>query len=145
MDEERNFQTPRGILLKMQATHLGKILFNLQFVAVAVMLASVLSFLFTAVYYVFLIAVTLLTLGAIYAIYPEFASWWAGGETLGNISVKLAASWQYAVPIVIALSAVSIALLCVDRTRKQTARIVISAVILALAVIILVIKLSAGE
>lgn len=139
-----DFKTPRSVLIRMQATHLGKILFNLQFVAVAVMLASVLSFLIVALYYFFLLAVTLLTLGGIYAIYPEFATLWSGGETLNNISVNLASGWQYIVPIVIAVSAVSVVLLSLDKTVKQTARISISSVICGLSVIVLIIKLCSG-
>lgn len=139
-----DFKTPRGVLAKMQATHFGKILFNLQFVAVAIMLASVLSFLIVALYYFFLLAVTLLTLGGIYAIYPEFASWWSGGETLNNIAVTLSSGWTYIVPIAIAVSAISVVMLSLDRTNKQTARIVISSVICALSVIILLVKLCTG-
>ena len=55
MEKPNAFKTPNGLLARMQAVRFGKILFNLQFVALAVMAASVLSCLFLAGYYIIII------------------------------------------------------------------------------------------
>lgn len=141
MENAKNFKTPKKTLVNMQVVHLGKILFNLQFIAVAVMFASVLSFLLPAIYYLMLLCISLLTLFTIYAAYPNFKNLWKGGETLTKIAEVMAQSWQYTIPIALALSVASIICLCFDRRQKHTARIVVSAVIAALAVFVLILKL----
>lgn len=142
--EELNYKTPNNLLVRMQITHLGKILFNLQFAAVAVMFASVMSFVLTAVYYIMLIAVSVFTIFSIYAWYPEFASWWKGGDTLGKITLVLAESWKYTVPIVLVLSIASIVCLSMDKNKKHTARIAVSVLVAVVAAVVLVMKLING-
>lgn len=141
MDEMRSYEMPPSNLARMQVVHFGKIAFNLQFVALAVMLASVVSFVVTGLYYVMLLFVSLLTLGFIYAVYPGFLSWWSGGETLAKITETMSQSFQYTIPILCALSIASIVCLCFDKYQKHIARIVISVIIFVLATIILVAKL----
>lgn len=145
--EEKGVQaepTPKNILVRMQVARFGKIAFNLQFLAVAVMAASVLSFLAMAVFYILLLAVTVVTLGLIFAAYPSFANLWSGGEVLGDIFNLLAPSWAYAVPVALALSATSIICLCFDYREKHVARISVSAVIAVISLIVLIIKLVGG-
>ena len=136
--------TPKSILVRMQVARLGKIAFNLQFLAVAVMAASVLSFLAMAVFYLLLLLITLLTLGLIYAAIPSLKDMWAGGAVLEGIFNTLAASWPYAIPAALALSVASIICLCFDYREKHVARITVSAVIAVLSLIVLIIKLVAG-
>lgn len=138
--ENTAFKTPKSVLARMQVVHLGKILSNLQFAAVAVMAASVLSFIVPAIYYIFLIAVSVLTLFSIFAWYPEFASWWGGGETLVKVAGALAESWKYTVPVLLVLAAGSIVCLCFDKQTKHTARIAFSAIFAVLALIVLALK-----
>lgn len=140
MENQKVYKTPSKTLARMQVVHLGKILFNLQFVAVAVMLASVLSFLMPAIYFLVLILITLLTLGMAFA-NPAFSSYWTGGEYLTHIAEVFAQSWQYTVPIVAVLAVLSIVCLCFDKTQKHTARITVSAIMCVLAVVVLVAKL----
>ena len=137
-------RTPKNILLRMQIARFGKITFNLQFLAVAFMAASVLSFLSVAVFYLFMLIITIATLGLIYVAYPSLMDLWSGGETLEAIFNTLAAGWTYAVPAAIALSVASIICLCFDYREKHVARISVSAVIAALSVIVLIIKLVGG-
>lgn len=125
----------------MQVVHFGKILFNMQFIAVAIMAASVLSFLFTAVYYLLLICAAFLSLFTLFA-NPTFQSLWAGGESLTAVASVLSQSWGYTVPIVIALSVGSIVCLCFDKNEKHTARIVVSAIVCVLALFVLFLKLA---
>lgn len=141
MENQRIYATPKKDLLGMQVVHFGKILFNLQFIAIAVMFASVVSLFLPVLYYLMLACVSLLTLFIIYAAYPEFASWWAGGETLMRAAAALADSWTYTVPITVVLAVGSIVCLCFDKREKQIGRIVASSVILVLAFVLLIVKL----
>lgn len=144
VENHNTMKTPHRVLIKMQLVHLGKILFNFEIVALCILFSSVLSFAITVVYYMFLIIVSLITLGLIYAIYPEISSWWSGGETLTNIAHTLAQSWKYTIPIVVALAIASIICLCFDRHRKHTGRIVASIIIGVIALVILVLQLIGG-
>lgn len=138
------FNTPKKVLLRMQLGRLGKILFGLQFNALSVIFASVLSAVAVVVFYFLMIAVTISTLGLIFAAYPDFANWWAGGEVLQNVFTALASSWTYVIPISIALAISSIICLCFDYREKHKARIVVSAIIGVLSVAVLIIKLVSG-
>lgn len=140
MGNEKTDKTPVKMLVGMQVVHFGKILFNLQFIVLAVMIASVLSFIIPAIYYVILFAIMLFTLFTVFLWYPEFSSWLSGGETMMRIAEDLAASWKYTVPIAAALAVAVIVCLCFDRQRKQTVRIVISALICVFAVIVFIYK-----
>ena len=140
MENQTTFKTPSDTLMRMQVVHLGKILFNMQFIAVAIMAASVLSFIIPAIYYLLLISIAMLSLFTLFA-NPSFVSLWSGGEALSQIATVLVESWQYTVPIVAVLSIASIICLCFDKNKKHTARIVVSSILCALAVIVLLIKL----
>lgn len=140
MENQKSFKTPRKTLIKMQVVHFGKIIFNLQFVALAIMVASVLSFIITAIYYILLICIAFLSLFTLFA-NPTFRSLWSGGEVLTNIASTLTQSWKYTIPIVAVLAISSIICLCFDENKKQVARIVISTIILVLSVLVLFLKI----
>lgn len=144
MENQKTFKTPTKTLVTMQVAHFGKILFNLQFLALAVMVASVLSFLLPVIYYLVLLFISLLTVFTIYAVNPNFASYWSGGETLTKVAAFMSQSWKYTVPIVLVLAALSIVCLSIDRSQKHTARIVGSSIIAVLAAVILIFKLING-
>lgn len=143
MENQETFKPPRSYLARMQVVHLGKILFNLQFLAVAVMVLSVLSYVFTVSYYLILIMAAFLTLFTLFAS-PAFRALWAGGETLNAFAEALAESWKFTVPIVAALSVAAIVCLCADKGERHIARIVVSAAICAIAVVILIFKLTSA-
>lgn len=140
MEKPNAFKTPNGLLARMQAVRFGKILFNLQFVALAVMAASVLSFLFVAAYYIVLIFITIITLFTLLG-NDTFLMLWSGGEVLVEVTEKLAYSWKFTVPIAMALSALSVACLCLDRYDKHGVRIAVSTTVFAASLIVLVVKL----
>lgn len=144
MENQITFKPSNKTLAKMQVVHLGKILFNLQFLALAVMTASVLSFLLPAIYYLILIAISLLTVFTIYVTNPNFASYWSGGEKLTRLAEIMAQSWKYTVPIVLVLAALSITCLIFDKSQKHTAKIIVSVVIAVLAAIVLILKIING-
>jgi len=140
MENQKTFKTPKSVLVRMQVVHLGKILFNMQFIAVAVMAASVLTFIMPAIYYILLVSVACLSLFTLFA-NPDFAALWSGGETLTKLAETLSLSWKYTVPIVAVLAIASIICLCFDKNKKHTARIVVSAIFCVLAIVVLLIKL----
>lgn len=141
MENRRTFKTPLKTLARMQVVHFGKILFGMQFIALAVMVASIVSAILPAIYYLLLICIALLTLFALFAD-PTFKAMWAGGETLTKIATVLMQSWKYTLTIVAVLSIASIVCLSFDKSKKQIARIVISSVILAIEIFILLAKLA---
>lgn len=140
MENQKFYKTPNKLLARMQVVHFGKILFNLQFIAVAIMIASVLSFIMPAIYYLMLICIAFLTFFTLFA-NPTFKSLWTGGETLTTIAEVLTQSWKYTVPIVAVLAVASIVCLCFDRNKKHPARIAISAIVCVLALVVLILKL----
>lgn len=141
MDNQRPYKTPKGTLAGMQVVHFGKILFNMQFVALAIMIASLISFVLPLIYYVLLASVTMLTLFLL-LLNPTFRALWAGGEVLTKIAEVMLESWKYTVPAVAILSIASIVCLCFDKQKNQTARIVVSAIFAVLSGIVLILKLS---
>lgn len=140
MEDRKTYRTPGKTLAMMQVVRFGKILFNMQFIAVAVMVASVLSFIIPAIYYIFLIAVLLLSLFTLLTD-PGFMAMLSGGETLIQITEVLSQSWKYTVPIVAVMSLASIVCLCLDKYTKHTARIVVASIMCVLSVLVLLLKL----
>lgn len=140
MENQKTFRTPSKTLARMQVVHLGKIVFNMQFIVLAIMLASVLTFIMPAIYYMLLICIGMLSLFILFA-NPTYRAFWKGGETLTKIADVLTRSWKYTVPIVLILAAVSIICLCFDKYKKHTARIVVSAIICVIALVVLILKL----
>ncbi len=128
-------------LVRFQIVHFGKIAFNWQFVVLALMLSSVLSFIIPVVYYVILFAIMLFTLFTIFVMVPDFGSWFAGGEVLLKVTEILARSWQYTIPLALVLAVLSVACLSLDRNGKHRGRIVFSVIVAVCACVILILKL----
>ena len=143
MENQEVFKTPNKTLVRMQFVHFGKILFNLQFLALAIMLASVLSFIMPAIYYLMLICIAFLTLFTVFA-NSTFMSFWAGGEHLTKVATVLSQSWKYTIPIVLALAIGSIVCLWLDKNKKHTSRIITSIIIAVLATFVLILKIING-
>lgn len=141
MEDQRTFKTPLKTLARLQVVHFGKILFNMQFIAVAIMIASIVSFLIPVVFYIVLVAVLLLSLFTLLT-NPTFKSFFQGGATLTNIAEVMSRSWKYTIPIVAALSIASIVCLCFDKNKKQIARIVISSITCTFSLVLLFFKLA---
>lgn len=137
---ENETKTPKKILAQMQLARLGKIAFVWQFIAVAVMLVSVITFLAAAMYYLVLIVIIL---GSAFLILlsSDFQNWLNAGDGIMQFSVSLANWWKYAAPVALALSVLSIVCLCADRHRKHLARIILSALVALFAVIYYIVKL----
>lgn len=140
MENQKSYRTPSGTLARMQVVHFGKIMFNMQFIPVVIMAASILSFILPAIYYILLICALFLSLFTLLANETFMASW-AGGETLVRVMEALYYSWTYTVPIVAVMSIASIVCLSFDKREKHIGRIVTSAIIFVLALVLLFFKL----
>ena len=141
----RAYNPTKGQSARIQLAHLGKILFGLQFVSLVLILAGLLSGLLAVTYYVLLALISLLTIFLIYAAYPEFASWWGGGDALLRISDGILRATPYTASITLALSLLSIALLCCDFRKKSIPRIVVSAIVAVIAIVALAIFYVGGS
>lgn len=140
MENNKSIKTPTDIVLRMQIVHLGKILFNLQFIFVTIMVASILTFILPAIYYLILFIVAAITLFSLFA-NSTFRSLWSNGEVLTQVANYLSGSWKYTIPLVLIFSIMSIACLCFDKNKKHTARILLSGILFVVSIIILILKL----
>ncbi len=129
--ENQTGKTPNKILAQMQTARLGKIAFALQFIALAVMLLSVFSFI---VFLAYIVVILVLAFFMLFRLYfsPIFESWWAAGLNIINFAVMTVKWWVYTAPVTLVLSAVSIGCLCADRKNKHTVKIVLSVIVAAL-------------
>lgn len=140
MENQKKFKTPKNVLARMQVVHFGKVLFNMQFIVVAIMAASVISFIIPFLYYIMLASILVFSLFSLLA-NDTFMSLWSGGETLTKIASILTQSWKYTVPLVAILSIASIVCLCFDKHEKHIAKIVVSVIICVIALVVLFFKL----
>lgn len=139
MENIKTFKTPKNVLARMQVVHFGKIMFNMQFLALAIMGASILSFIAYPLYYAVLLVICVFTLFMAFGFIEGFASWWAP-TTLNEITVSLAKTWKFTIPIVIAMSLLSIICLRFDKDDKHIGEMIASIVICVLALIYLLIR-----
>ena len=137
---ENETKTPKKILAEMQVVRLGKIAFVWQFIAVAVMLVSVITLLAAAMYYM-LMLVAILGTAFLILLSPEFQAWLGAGDGILQFSMSLSSWWKYAAPVALALSVLSIVCLCADRHQKHLVRIILSAVVAVFVIIYIIIKL----
>lgn len=144
MENQKSYKTPPKTLAMMQVVHFGNILFNLQFLAIAIMAASVLSFIVPVIYYLLLLCVMLLTLFTIFIMYPGFGNLWSGGEALTQIAEVLNSTWKFTVPIVAVLAIGAIVCLSLDKQKKHIGKIVTCSIFLVLALIVLILKFING-
>lgn len=141
-NSKKNYKT--DMLSRMQVVHLGKILFNLEFLVLIIMLSSVISILIPVVFYLFMLLISLVTFFSIYIIYPEFASWWGSGTVMLNISEMLNQSWKYTVPILIVISILAIICLSNDKSKSNKGKIICSIIMASIALLIFIFRVLMG-
>ena len=140
MAEKERVQTPKKLLAQMQVARFGNIAFALQFISFAIMVFSAVAFLAVAAYYLILLAVAMLTFFLLF-FNPTFAAMWGAGEGVLSFTVTIASWWRFTAPITLAVSAISIVCLCLDRKNKHIAKIIVSAVVACFSLIYLVANL----
>lgn len=130
----------RNSIGALRVSHLGKILSNFAILGVVLCIASLVSFLLLALYYLILIAVLLGTLFLILIAYPEFIDLFAGGEQLTELMVTFTNTCVPIIaPITIVVSVAAIAALAMSKQKNITTRLVISIICSVAAVIFTVI------
>lgn len=139
MEDKKMLKTPSDVLVRMQVVRLGKILFCLQFVAISVMYASLLTIIAYPFYYVILVSIAILTLFSIFAWSPGFKSWW-NPVGLNNMFLLLAKSWKFTVPIALILSIAAFACLCFDKYDRHVKKKASCVLICVLAIIYLILR-----
>ena len=136
LTQNERVKTPDKLLANMQIARLGKITFVLQFISLAIMFLGIISFSLVLAYYMVLCVIALFTLFLI-LFDPEFLALFSAGEGVWQFSMIIASWWKFTAPITACISALSIVCLCLDKSKKNTAKIIISAVVAAFALIYL--------
>lgn len=131
------------------ANHLGKILSNYSIVGLSLMILVVLSSFLSALYFIlaFIISfiVVVVTFGLIFVSNPEFISNLFGkSEDIERILKIFANAFPYLFGITVATSLVSLILLCLNKEKRSTSKIVFSSLVLALTLIFGIIFLLGG-
>ena len=125
------------LLANMQIARLGKITFILQFISLAIMFLGIISFTLVLAYYFVLCMIALCTLFLI-LFDPEFLALFSAGDGVLNFSMIIASWWKFTAPITLCISTLSIVCLCLDKSKKNIAKIIISAIVAAVALIYLI-------
>lgn len=136
--QDKSVTTPTSIITSMYFGRLGKIFSNISVVCLVFSLATIVSFLLTATVWLIGILLIILSVGAIFAIFPDYISTLTQGqEIVTTIATALNASVPFLMTIGIIGAVASIILLILDRRERHTGRIAFSAVILIGIVIVL--------
>ena len=129
-------KTPRDLLVNMQVKRLGNITFVLQFISLAIMFLGMISFGLALMYFVVLFLYALCTFFLVF-FDPEFVALFSAVDGVLNFSLVIASWWKFTAPITIFLSVLSIICLELDKSKKHTAKIVLSAIVASIALIYL--------
>lgn len=119
---------------------LGKIFSNMSIVLVLLCLCGIFSFVGTAIVILICVYIIIITVGTIFIINPDFFSLFTNVvEVTGEISIFFLENFYIFAGLTIATSILSLILLVLDRRTKHVARIVLSSVVLAVALICLIV------
>ncbi len=131
---------------RMRLVHLGKIISNLAIAGLTFCIVNAASQLFIAYFVVLGVMFMIATLGLVFAFVPNY--WQIITSPLSlyeNFFSKIVPYVPYVLGISIALSVVSIVLLSFDKYQKHTARIVFSAIVVLLSILVVTIFLTGGK
>ena len=139
MDPQKTFLTPRAELENF-GVRLGKIFSNMAIVMVIVTLFGIMSFVTTVLVMLIGICVTIITLGTIFIIAPEF---WDKILSTGDFTGKIASFFMQNIflfmGLAVGLSVISIVFLSFDKHTKHVGRIVVSSIVIAVAAVSLIV------
>lgn len=144
MEEQKVFDVPSKQLKNIYLNHFAIILSNISIFGFVVGAIAVLSSIFvpvvTVIMQIFLVFGVLLTLGAVFAIYPNYSSLFSNlsnfidnfpFETLLKVGIGV-------ISISIVFSILSIIFFCLNKQQKHSNRIAIMSAMLGLLVLILI-------
>ena len=134
---------PAKMTAKMYLIRCGKILFALSLIMTIISILPSFSLLLIAGYILFWFIVVICSLGTIFVTNPEFAgSITSVTDNLANITTALLDASYYLLPLAIVAGVCSIIFLVTDKTDKHIPRIVFSSIFIAIAVILLIIRIA---
>lgn len=131
---------------RMRLIHLAKIISNLAIAGLTFCIVNAASQLFIAYFVVLGVMFMIVTLGFVFAFVPNY--WQIITSPLSlyeSFFSKIIPYIPYVLGISIALSVVSIVLLSFDKYQKHTARIVFSAIVVLLSILVVSIFLTGGK
>ena len=133
---DKHFTPPISVTLRTFGTRLGIIFSNLAIIFLVLTLSGIASFLTSVLLFLFGAIVTIITVGTIFIIEPNFwNSIISGMDTTASIFDFFMQNAYIFVLITILLSIISLVLLIMDKNNKHTARIVTLVLILVIAII----------
>ena len=133
---------PCKMAAKMYMVRLGKILFGLSLIALIVSILPTVSFLMIAAYFLVWVIIVIFSLGTIFVTNPDFAnSLISGTDFLANVTTTLHEASLYLLPFTIIATILAITFLALDKTDRHVARITFASIFLAIAIIMLIIRI----
>lgn len=135
----------KNSIAAMRVAHFGKILTGFAILGAVACLASVVYFLFMAVYYLILIVVLFGTLFLILVEYPEFMNLFSNTEAINNAVANFTVTYVPIIaPVTMAVSAVAIVLLAVSRQKSAIVRLVFSSICFVVSAVITLFAVGGG-
>ena len=138
-----NVELTKKDLRMMRINHAGRILSNLTFIGVGLLIAGIFGFVVTLGYYLILLIIAFLTLFIIF-MSPAYMAAWGGGNSIWKITSFLTAAGMALWPLTLLCGVTSIILLSIDKKNLPTARIVLTAIATFISIIALIIGISVG-
>ena len=124
---------------------LGKIFSNLSILFLVLTLSGILSFVATAFVFIIGVCIVILSVGTIFISVPNFGQLWLSSiEVTTSLASFFMNNFFIFVALTIAFAIVSLVLLAFDKQNKHVARIVISSIVIAVAVISIIVLLIGG-
>lgn len=126
----------RTTISSMRVAHLGKILANIAILGAVVCLATVLYYVFIALYYLVLVGILLGTMFLILIPYPEFMKLFTNTEAINDLVVSFTTKYVPVIaPVTLVISALAITALVVSKQKNVTDRLVTSIVCALIALV----------
>lgn len=124
---------------------LGKIFSNLSIFFLVLSLSGILSFVASAFVLIIGFVIVVLSIGTIFILVPNFGDLWLSSiEVTGNLATFFLNNFFIFVGLTILFAIVSLVILAFDKQNKHVARIVISSIVIAVAIISIVVLLVGG-
>lgn len=147
--QENGIVPPAGAMAKIYCTHFGLIFSNLaataSVLAVLCLLGSVLTVLIPVLYYIFLIATTVFSIGLSFVAIPNFISWWGFDTSFtSNLANGILSAIPYLCAIALAAAIASTVLLMIDKNNRHWGRFVTAIILSIVAIVVIFIWATGG-
>ena len=127
---------PVGFMANQYCYHLGIILSNLSIIFLLLSVSGIASILLPVFFWCLLLIITIYTIGTIYLYYPRFASLWGWGVDMLNFGEKIMMLFPLFITLTFATAIASLVLLLINKNKRHYGRIVFSASLIGLAIVV---------